>query len=181
MPVIAAIDPGSRESGWVLMDDGAVLDSGVSKNKDLVFRCNGSNALAIEMIQSYGNVVGRDVFMTCVWIGQFLERWQMISNRFLLHRSLVKWHLCQSARARDSNVRAALIERYGPTKQQAIGLKKSPGPLYGVKSHAWAALGVAVTFNDIVKGGMQHDTGPVGEIVRRHLSTPETYLSPARK
>ena len=30
-------------------------------------------------------------------------------------------------------------------KDAAIGKKATPGPLYGVKSHAWAALAVAIT------------------------------------
>lgn len=41
---------------------------------------------------------------------------------------------------RDSFVRATLIERHGGSN--AIGRKATPGPLYGVSSHAWQALGV---------------------------------------
>ncbi len=33
---------------------------------------------------------------------------------------------------------------FGGTKEAAIGKKASPGPLYGVSSHAWQALAVAV-------------------------------------
>jgi hypothetical protein len=33
-----------------------------------------------------------------------------------------------------------LIDKLG-----VVGTKKNPGPLFGMKSHAWAALGVAVT------------------------------------
>jgi len=51
-------------------------------------------------------------------------------------------------RAKDANIRQALIDRYGPGKDKAIGQKKTPGPLYGFKSHEWAALAVAVTWMD---------------------------------
>ena len=51
-------------------------------------------------------------------------------------------------RAKDANVRAALIDRFGPSKRKAIGLKATPGPLYGVHSHMWSALAVAVTYGD---------------------------------
>ena len=56
----------------------------------------------------------------------------------------MKLALCGSARATDANLRAALLDRYGGSGR-AIGTRKAPGPLYGVKSHAWAALALAVT------------------------------------
>jgi len=43
-------------------------------------------------------------------------------------------------KAKDANIRQALIDKLGP-----VGTKKSPGPLWGVKSHIWSALAVAVT------------------------------------
>ena len=67
-----------------------------------------------------------------------------------LTRRAVKLHLCGSARAKDTNIRAALIDRFGGTggRRAAVGLKASPGPLYGIRSHEWAALAVAVTWHD---------------------------------
>ena len=56
----------------------------------------------------------------------------------------VKMNLCHSAKANDADIRQALIDRFGPGKQKAIGLKGSPGPLYGVSKHCWAALALAV-------------------------------------
>jgi hypothetical protein len=48
-------------------------------------------------------------------------------------------------RATDANIRASLIDRYGPGKDSAIGSKRSPGPLYGLKGDEWSALAVALT------------------------------------
>ncbi len=45
---------------------------------------------------------------------------------------------------RDSLVRQRLIEIHGGDRASAVGTKKQPGPLYGVSSHAWQALAVAV-------------------------------------
>ncbi len=45
---------------------------------------------------------------------------------------------------RDSLVRQRLIEIHGGDRASAVGTKAKPGPLYGVASHAWAALAVAV-------------------------------------
>ena len=44
----------------------------------------------------------------------------------------------------DSRVRGAMIERHGGDRATAQGNKRAPGPLYGVSSHAWQALGLAV-------------------------------------
>lgn len=146
---ILAIDPGTVESGWVIYD-GSVLDSGVCKNHmmlDMVKRSREPD-LAIEMIASYGMPVGREVFETCVWIGRFVQAWFNPSAVKLVYRKDVKLHLCGSPRAKDPNVRQALIDRFPATgggKVPQIGTKSQPGPLYGVSSHAWPALGVAVT------------------------------------
>jgi len=98
------------------------------------------DTLAIEMIASYGMAVGREVFETCVWIGRFQQVWRSPESVRLVYRRDVKLHLCGNPRAKDPNIRQALIDLLGPA-----GTKKQPGPTYGVKSHAWAALGVAVT------------------------------------
>ncbi len=141
---LLAIDPGTTHSGYVVIDDGGVQLSGVAENGEMfeLIAAHGSN-MAIEMIASYGMAVGREVFETCVWIGRFIQAAGPDRVR-LVYRKDVKLHLCGSPRAKDANIRQALIDRWGG-KAEAVGTVKKPGPLYGVKSHAWAALGVAVT------------------------------------
>lgn len=142
--MILAIDPGTTESGFVLFDtdNNQVIESGVANNSDIRWLVGKhqptGNTLAVEMIASYGMPVGREVFETCVFIGRLVELWGDTVK--LVYRKDVKMHLCGSTRAKDSNIRQALIDLIGPQ-----GTKKEPGPTYGVKSHAWAALGVAVT------------------------------------
>lgn len=136
---VLAIDPGTTESGWVLYD-GKVIDSGVSQNEALIDQLAHEDAdlMAVEMIASYGMAVGREVFETCVWIGRFIQATPIPHK--LITRQKVSLHVCKSPKAKDANIRRALIDKIGP-----VGTKKSPGPTYGVKSHAWAALAVAVT------------------------------------
>jgi hypothetical protein len=56
-------------------------------------------------------------------------------------------HLCGNARAKDANVRQALLDLYGDgTRQTACGVKSKPGPLYGIKKDEWAALAVGLTY-----------------------------------
>ncbi len=76
----------------------------------------------------------------------------------LLKRFDVKLHLCGNARAKDTNIRQALIDRFGGIegKSKAVGTKKAPGPLYGCKSHMWAALAVAVTWWDTHQALAEH-------------------------
>lgn len=144
MTPLLAIDPGTTHSGYVVIDGGGVQLSGVAENGEMfeLIAAHGSN-IAIEMIASYGMAVGREVFETCLWIGRFMQAAGPDRVR-LVYRKDVKLHLCGSPRAKDANIRQALIDRWGG-KAEAVGTVKKPGPLYGVKSHAWAALGVAVT------------------------------------
>ena len=164
--IVLAIDPGNGESAWVLFDGARLLLSGKQPNDDVLqLVTNGTcwtfsdrempepDILAIEMIASYGMPVGREVFETCVWIGRFVEAWTRSNcegggeHPALVYRRDVKLHLCGSSRAKDANVRQELLDRWGG-KDKAVGTKKQPGPLYGVKADIWAALAVAVTFAD---------------------------------
>ncbi len=147
---ILAIDPGNELSAWCYWD-GRPEQAGKSPNADLLETLSehdpeAYDMLAIEMIASYGMAVGREVFDTCVWIGRFWEAWSRHGGHVrLIYRKDVKLHHCQTTRANDANIRAALIDRFGPGKIAAIGTKKAPGPLYGIKGDEWAALAVALT------------------------------------
>ena len=114
---------------------------------------NGSHAtvLVVEQVASYGMSVGKDVFETVFWSGRLCESRQQGTGLpfYRLPRMDVKMHLCHDSRAKDTNIRQALIDRFGPGKEKAIGLKATPGPLYGISGHCWAALALAVTWADL--------------------------------
>lgn len=140
--MILGIDPGTHKSGYVLFDDGKVITSGVMENFDLLKIIRDSNAdqLAIEKFVAYGSAVGQECFDTCVWIGRFVEAWAAPDEVLLIPRRDVKRHVCGKGQWDDGDVREKLIALLGDP-----GSKKAPGPTYGVTSHAWQALGVAVT------------------------------------
>lgn len=140
--ITLALDPGTEQTGFVLWDGRRVMYSGVEDNPLVLAKINQHEAdmLAIEMIASYGMPVGKEVFETCVWIGRFQQAWRSPNSVRLVYRKDVKMELCGTPKAKDANIRQALIDRIGPQ-----GVKANPGPTYGVKSHAWAALGVALT------------------------------------
>lgn len=145
-----AIDPGPEQSGWCVLAGGRVLASGVLTNAEMLERVASRKyaTMAIEMIASYGMAVGREVFETCVWIGRFMQAWHDPESVQLVYRKQVTMHLCGTTKANDSNVRRAILDlfpRTGGGSTPQIGTKKKPGPLYGVTSHAWPAIGVALT------------------------------------
>jgi len=154
--VILAIDPGSSHSAIVVYDHRTRLPTAHARlpNADVIARITdartvGVERVVVEMIASYGMAVGAEVFETCVWVGRFI---QAADHSWLpadrIYRREVKMHLCGHARAKDTNVRQALIDLYGPTKAEAVGTKMAPGPLYGFRADEWAALAVARTYAD---------------------------------
>lgn len=149
------LDPGTTHSQFVIYGDGRVIDKDFLQNSVLVSMLpqigtskHAPDFACIEMVASFGMAVGKEVFETCRWIGRFEQQLVNagISPR-LIYRNEVKLHLCNSVRAKDPNIRQALLDRWGG-RELAVGTKKAPGPLYGVSSHAWAALALAVTFAD---------------------------------
>ena len=114
--------------------------------------CNASDGAEVvfEKVASYGKPVGAEVFETVFWTGQFFHAAKRVASRTArIPRTKVKMHLCYSLMGvNDSVVRQALIDRFGPGKEKAIGLKNSPGPCYGIKEDIWQALALGVTFYD---------------------------------
>lgn len=146
--MILALDPGNTHTAGIVLaenPDGAphISDPWYLPNDEAIARVAnyvGPKHLAVEMIACYGMAVGREVFDTCVWIGRFIERWGGASYTQVYRRD-VKLHLCNSAKAKDANVRQALIDLYGG--KSAI---KKGQPLHGISGDIWAALGVGVTY-----------------------------------
>ena len=146
--MILAIDPGTTQSAYVVFDNGKIEDKGIVENYNLLAWINegefmNCDELYIEMVASYGMAVGKTVFETCVWIGRFVEAWH--DEWEYVYRKDVKMHLCGQTKAKDSNIRQAIMDMYGSDRSIAIGTKKAQGPLYGVSKDVWAALGVAIT------------------------------------
>lgn len=110
--------------------------------------------LAIEQIASMGMTVGAEVFETCVWTGRFIEAWHAPEEHRRVTRNQCKLYVCGNGRAKDANVRQAIIDRFpgtGTGKVPQVGTVKKPGPLYGMNSHMWPALAVAITVYDSLK------------------------------
>jgi len=144
--VIYGVDPGPAETGWVLWDGKRVIDKGITPNDQFLERLRGQTdpdtpciPLYIEMIASFGMVLGKESFRTILWIGRFIEVWDILGLPWhLCYRIQIKTHHCHSAKATDANVSQAIRDKYG-----GKGTRKQPGPFFGVKSHIWSAVAIA--------------------------------------
>lgn len=166
---ILAIDPGNTESGFAVIEvpDFKLLDFGKVPNENLKERLwahgifGWSNLeedfdideFVIEMIASYGMAVGKDVFETCVWIGRFNEALHGTGKKVnYIYRKDEKMTLCNSMKAKDSNIRQALIDRYAKHDfKNGKGTKKNPDVFYGVSKDVWSAIAVGVTYYEMKK------------------------------
>lgn len=160
MPMIFAIDPGNTESGWAVirMPDFVLCEFGKVKNEELLEMlegyCRGNviDIFAIEMVASYGMAVGKDVFETCVWIGRFVQTIHPKEYKYV-YRKEEKMCLCGSMKAKDSNIRQALIDRYAKHDfKNGKGVKKNPDTFYGVSKDVWQAIAVGVTCHEVSEG-----------------------------
>ena len=169
MGLILAIDPGPTTCGVVLYnaDEGArcpigphpyggrcrscptgvVLESHAALTVDQTLdrligtRIRGSRVLvAIERVQSAG-ISGASLLQTSEVVGRLQQRALDCGLRVrLVYRREVCSALHVSGGAKDAQVRQRMIEMH----PGGTGTRKTPGPLYGVSSHAWQALGLAV-------------------------------------
>lgn len=161
---ILALDPGTTETGWVLMEATTrrPVDFGKTENRALLttlerngFALDSDSHTVIEMVASYGMPVGAEVFETCVWIGRFAHAIDRCTGHEpgLVKRLAVKTHWCHSARANDSNISQALVDRFAPGQpNHGKGTKTQPGFFYGFRADVWQAFALAVYAADQLQG-----------------------------
>lgn len=153
--VVLAIDPGPVYSAYCVVDADTMkpLEFDKVKNETLreyinEFSFEREDRAVIEMIQSFGMAVGKDVFDTLVWVGRFAEQLDERSfqpTAFVLRKE-EKLHICGSVKAKDTNIRHALIDRFcSHDFTQGKGTKANPDWFYGFKADVWMAYAVAIT------------------------------------
>lgn len=148
---ILAIDPGSTRSGIALLHrDGRISTEKLINEGVLIMLAQdlADTVVAIEKPLVY--MGGHEITDTCIWAGRFYQqasrrclelRWvsrQDVLRRFDFTRK-------KGGPTADSFVKQRLTTHYGPTRAEAVGTKKNPGPLFGIKADAWQALAIALT------------------------------------
>lgn len=149
---VFAVDEGTEQSGWIRFNAylHKIVDAGICSNEEILehIERRGFDIFVIEKIVSYGMPIGETTLEAHWWAGRFHEQCMKECPNALIYRMPrreVKGWLCGNSLAKDKHVRLALINRYGEP-----GTIKDPNPNYPVKivSHMWAALGLAVTFDE---------------------------------
>lgn len=158
MSRILALDPGSSETGWATIDDSGRVEGGKMANDrvlvDLREEALSFDVVAVEFPGAWGisTQSAVQVMETIWWIGRFTEA-ALPVELVRVTRDAVKRQLLDKVNVpkADAVIRGLLIDRYAAIagdplggKTAAIGTKAKPGPLYGIKADAWAALALAV-------------------------------------
>lgn len=155
---VYAIDPGNTKSAMCVIDadtlrplDAVILENDLLMQRIRRTKLEEEDSVAIEMLQSYGNLIGRDVLETAVWIGRFYEaflRKMPITGAqpTLVFRIEEKMHICGDPKAGDTNIRRALIDRFCDHDfRTGRGTVKNPDWFYGFAKDMWAAYAVGLT------------------------------------
>ena len=145
---LLAIDPGTTLSAYLVLetDDYTILDKGKVENDKLMelVKTGYFDMLAPECFQSFGMPVGKEVFETAYYIGALMQIAKDLGSKVRkVYRSEVKMHHCHTMKAKDTNIRQALVDRFGEP-----GTKKAQGKTYGITKDTWSALAIATFVAD---------------------------------
>jgi hypothetical protein len=166
--MILAIDPGNIQSAYILMNENyEIVEFGKIDSEEVLEKITSfyhyippyiigalpNKTVVIEMVASYGMAVGKSIFDTVVWIGRFKQK--AIELGFdvdFIYRQEEKMNLCNSMRAKDTNIRQALIDRFAKFDfKNGKGTKNEQDWFYGFSKDVWAAYAVGVTYLDKMK------------------------------
>ncbi len=88
--------------------------------------------------------IGESTIRSITWNGRYIQS-ALDKNIpvYPIYRKEEKINLCHSMKAKDSNIRQALIDRFGE-----VGTKKNQGFFYGFKKDIWSAFAVGCTYLD---------------------------------
>ena len=170
MSIILGIDPGPTTCGIVryssteervLWSDGAAtLDEALYQ-----VRARRQDLVLIERVESYG-IAGADLLRTAEVGGRLYEAAVSSGQRveWVPRREVCTW-LDVTGAGKDRQVREVCVALHGSGKAEAVGTKKSPGPLYGVSAHGWQALGMVLAWlrRDAMQQRRRSDEHRAGE------------------
>ena len=160
MGKILAFDPGNVETAYCLIDTETrkpIEFAKVPNGEALRYLYNQFDeeidAVVIEMVASYGMAVGASVFQTCVMIGRLTEAAKYTGREVdYIYRIEEKTVICHDSKAKDANIRQALIDRFAQHDfKNGKGTKKNPDWFYGFRADMWSAYAIAVTYLDMQK------------------------------
>lgn len=147
---VLALDVGTTETGACLIEYPSYrpVDFGKLDNEELMNIVGNGNydILVYEEFQCYGMPIGQSTIKSITWNGRYIQKALDLGKTVdFVYRKDEKINLCKTMKAKDSNIRQALIDRFGD-----VGNKQAPGFFYGFKKDIWSAYAVGVTYLDKV-------------------------------
>lgn len=171
MTVVLGLDPSEKRVGLVVYDTGlrVALASAVLPLEDALrivragqvgaedpVRMRGDllsarwSVVVVERFRSQGKI-NSDIIRGIEASGMLFEA----ARAGIVEGGSVDWlfrlDVCRelhvSGKGKDSQIIDRCCEMHGGSRSVARGLKKSPGPLYGVSGDAWQALGAVLAWS----------------------------------
>lgn len=110
--------------------------------------------LVYEAFASYGMAIGQSTIKSIEWNGRFI---QCAVDRgipvFPIFRKDEKINLCGSMKAKDANIRQALIDRFAKHDfKNGKGTKDEPDWFFGFRADVWSSYAIGTTYLDLYKG-----------------------------
>lgn len=155
---LLSIDPANVHSAFCVIrlsdmfpvEKGKVLNDELWDSLPFLFKTYNITDVAIEYIQNFGMAVGSTVFDTVFFIGRLWERISSLkdedANIAKVYRHDEKMVICGSAKAKDGNIRQALVDRFAKHSMSGKGTRKQPDWFYGFAADMWQAYAVGVTY-----------------------------------
>lgn len=152
--IILGIDQGNVESGVLSLTINPLKIASKAKIPnhlvlDLIKELKNDKTLnihlCIEKFKSYGMPMGQTTIDSIEWGGRFIQAFDNAAQTLSVPRKTITKHHCHSGKAKDGNVRQALIDRFEPD----LPPKKRPkGFLKGISKDEWSALAIALYYYD---------------------------------
>lgn len=149
---IFAIDAGTTQSGFCIMDSETYkpLLFGKEDNEEVLkYVLEGCyDVLVYEEFASYGMPIGRSTIASITWNGRFIQAAvSLFKPYYPIYRSEEKIAICGTMKAKDANIRQALIDRFAEFDlKQGKGTKNNQDFFYGFHSDIYSAFAVGLTW-----------------------------------
>lgn len=110
--------------------------------------------MVYEAFASYGMAIGQSTIKSIEWNGRFI---QCALDReipvFPIFRKDEKINICGTMKAKDANIRQALIDRFAKHDfKNGKGTKNEPDWFFGFRADSWSAFAIGTTYLDLYKG-----------------------------
>lgn len=146
--MILALDVGTEQSAFCFVDEITYKPVNFGKINNAILleivKKGEYDTLVYEGFACYGMPVGKSTINSIEWNGRYKQvATDLKKDTEIVYRMEEKMNLCKNMKARDSNIRQALIDRFGE-----VGTKNKQGWFYGFKADIWSSYAVAVTYLD---------------------------------